>query len=399
MEQIISNDKKNLRLASYAVDIAHSQGRRHKESYEGYLLPYQNDRNRIINSISFRRLEYKTQVFINYAGDHYRTRLTHSLEVAQIAKAIAYELNLNEDLTECIALAHDLGHPPFGHAGEDALQEVAKEFGGFDHNAQTLKILTYLEQRYAEFDGLNLTWETLEGIAKHNGPLTGKYSKPKKLSNIYTDITKVFDLKLETFASLEAQVASLADDIAYINHDIDDGYRAGFITISDLKSLDLLGEIFTMLESTYPNLSVSKMISEALRRLKKQMVTDLVAEIKRRISFYNIHSAEDIRNMHEPIAAFSKDMEVIKDKIKAFLFERIYRHYKINRTKVKACHVVKNLFETLMKNPNCMPTDWYEKLVDCDEQKKAEIIIDYIAGMTDRYAIEQYKKLFDPLEY
>ncbi len=394
-----NNPSVKYQRASYAVDSEHSQGRRHQESYEGHFLPYQADRDRIINSVAFRRLEYKTQVFINYVGDHYRTRLTHTLEVSQIARAIAYELGLNEDLTECIALAHDLGHPPFGHAGEDALSEVAKDFGGFDHNAQALKILTHLEQRYAEFDGLNLTWETLEGVAKHNGPLEGKYSKSKKLHKIYNDVTQHFDLKLETFASLEAQVASLADDIAYINHDIDDGFRAGFISIADLKSLSLLGEIFALLEADYPLLSPPRMISEAVRRLKKHMITDLISETKRRISFFNITQVSDVRNMNETIAVFSSDMDEIKDKIKGFLFERIYRHYKVNRTKVKAYHIVKHLFETLMKYPNCMPTDWYEKIVSTDEQSKAEVIMDYIAGMTDRYAIEEYKKIIDPSLY
>jgi dGTPase len=385
-------------VAPYAVDPMHTQGRRFEENHESYYIsPYQRDLSRIIHSAAFRRLEYKTQVFVNHAGDHYRTRLTHTLEVAQITRAVARGLGLNEDLAECIALAHDLGHPPFGHAGEDGLKEAAKEFGGFDHNAQSLKILTKLEQKYADFDGLNLCLETLEGIAKHNGPLEGTHSKQQKLHKVFYEITEHLPFKLDNFASLEAQVAALADDIAYINHDIEDGLRAGLINIDDLKSLSLVGEILAMLEARYPNLAKPRMANECIRRLRKYMVSDLITETSRKISFLNIRSVADVRAQTETIATFSKDMEETKVQIKKFLFEKLYRHYKVNRMTIKAHLVVSDLFKRFMEHPNCLPTGWNERVIGVSAQDQAEIIIDYIAGMTDRYAIEEHKKLFDPL--
>lgn len=378
-------------LARYAVFDKESLGRKHHESYDGYLGTFQRDRERIIHSVAFRRLEYKTQVFVNHTGDHYRTRLTHTLECAHIAKVLAQQLELNEDLAECIALCHDLGHPPFGHAGEQALNEVAKEFGGFDHNAQGLKIVTKLEKRYAEFDGLNLSWETLEGIAKHNGPLQGKFSKQLPLHKFYQELAG--GLQLDQFPSLEAQVASLADDITYISHDLDDGLRAGFFTLQDVKHLGLLAEITSMLDVRYPTLEMPRMINEVIRRLVKYMVNDLLNESKKRIANMKLTDIKSVRQQSEFVIKFSHEMEQVTEQLKKFLFENVYRHYQVNRMAFKAKQVVRELFLRFMDQPNCLPSEWNRQTLTQSEAIKAEIIMDYVAGMTDRYAMEEYEAM------
>ncbi len=357
--------------------------------------PHQRDRDRIIHSVAFRRLEYKTQVFVNHEGDHYRTRLTHSLEVAQLARGIARCLGLNEDLTEALALAHDLGHPPFGHAGEDGINLAMAKFGGFDHNAQTIRILTHLEHRYADFDGLNLTWEVLEGIAKHNGPLIGKPDS-KPLPRALKYYLQQQDLALESYASAEAQVAAIADDIAYNNHDIDDGLRAGFFTLSDLEGLPLLGELIQQVRHANPMLSEQRQTHEVIRRMINRMVGDVLENTRARIAALNIKTAEDVRQVGATLVQFSAEMEVVNKSIKTFLFKHMYRHYKVNRMTSKARRVVVDLFEFFLAEPNCLPSVWYAQTDGAGTQATAEVIADFIAGMTDRFALDEHARIFDP---
>jgi len=352
--------------------------------------PHQRDRDRIIHCAAFRRLEYKTQVFVNHEGDHYRTRLTHSLEVSQLARSISRCLRLNEDLAEALALAHDLGHTPFGHAGEDALHEAMQPYGGFDHNAQTIRILTHLEQRYAGFDGLNLTWETLEGIAKHNGPVTG--ALPRALAHY----AAMHDLELGTYASLEAQVAALADDIAYNNHDIEDGLRAGFFTLDDLRVLPMLGETIDTVRAQHPDLPSTRQSHEVIRRVVNQMVADLLDTTRRNLAAGNIQTSDEIRHLKRPVAAFSASMTESNRAVKAFLFTHMYRHYKINRMTSKAARVLRELFDFFMEAPQCLPTVWAAQCEGAAVAAKAETVADYIAGMTDRYALEEHARIFDP---
>ncbi|HYB55460.1 MAG TPA: deoxyguanosinetriphosphate triphosphohydrolase, partial [Alphaproteobacteria bacterium] len=317
-------------LAPYACDPAKSRGRLVKEPESSTRTPYQRDRDRIIHSAAFRRLKYKTQVFVFHEGDYYRTRLSHSLEVSQIARSIARALELNEDLAEALALAHDLGHPPFGHAGEQALEEAMKSFGGFDHNAQTLRILTRLEQRYAEFDGLNLTWETLEGVVKHNGPLAGDNANGPIPEGI-SEYNAQHDLELASWPSAEAQVAALSDDIAYNNHDIDDGLRAGLFNIEDLSAIPLVGPTFKAVERHYAALERSRLIHESIRRLIDHMVNDLLAETRRRLDEAKPQSAADVRAWGGAVVAFSAEMRENDRALRGFLFERMYRHFRVNR--------------------------------------------------------------------
>lgn len=376
-------------LAVYAVKPEDSRGRLLSEEESENRSPFQRDRDRIIHSMAFRRLEYKTQVFVNHEGDHYRTRLTHSLEVAQLARSIARSLNLNEDLAEACALAHDMGHPPFGHAGEDALQEALKEHGGFDHNAQTLKLMMVLEQRYADFDGLNLTWETLEGIAKHNGPVTSPHQT-------LTACNEMFDLRLSTYASAEAQVAALSDDIAYHNHDIDDGLRAGLFEVEDLLHLPMVGQTFRDVVKKYPLLNRQRLAHEGVRRIINTMVVDLLEETHRKLGNLNPKSAEEIRNAGGAVVSFSDEMQSVHRQLRKFLTERMYKHYKVNRMTSKARRVILQLCEIFVKEPECLPTEWYKQVkAATKEDAKHQIIADYISGMTDRYAMQEYARLFD----
>ena len=376
-------------LAPYACHAGASRGRLFKEPESATRGCFQRDRDRIIHSAAFRKLEYKTQVFVNHEGDYFRTRLTHSLEVAQIARSACRYLCLNEDLAEALALAHDLGHPPFGHAGEEALNEMMEPFGGFDHNAQSLRVVTRLERRYADFDGLNLTWETLEGVIKHNGSL----SRP--LPRAIAEYGELHDLETHTYAGAEAQVAALADDIAYNNHDIDDGLRAGLFTTGDLADVPLVGPIFAEVRSDHPGLEESRLIFEAVRRMIGAMVTDALEETGRRITEAKPETAADIRALDGPVAGFSAPMRENDRALKTFLFDNMYRHYRLNRMSSKARRVVKELFGLLLSEPECLPSEWRDEAGDAGSEATAQLVADYIAGMTDRFALDEHRQLFD----
>ena len=381
--------------APFATLARETRGRLYPEPESATRTPFQRDRDRIIHSGAFRRLKYKTQVFVYHEGDNYRTRLSHSLEVSQIARSISRLLGLDEDLAETLALAHDLGHTPFGHAGEEALDACMEGFGGFDHNAQTLRIVTKLEHRYADFDGLNLTWETLEGLVKHNGPLITPGRGADELPRAIVEYAELQDLELHSFAGLEAQVAALADDIAYNNHDIDDGLRARLFDIDDLMALPLVGDVFRSVLDEYPGLEETRVIHEAVRRLIGVMISDVMGETQARLDRLKPRSAADIRAHDRPIVAFSAEMNEHNAAVKAFLFERMYRHYRVNRSMSKAKRIVRDLFGLLHAEPNQLPPEWQE---GCDGEggvKTARRVCDFIAGMTDRFAIEEHKRLFD----
>src|SRR5712672_345512 len=334
-------------LAPYASKPEESRGRLYPEAEHPSRTAFQRDRDRILHSTAFRRLQYKTQVFVYHEGDHYRTRLTHSLEVAQIARTISRALGLNEDLAEALALGHDLGHTPFGHAGEDALGAVMQPFGGFDHNAQRLRILTRLERHYAAFDGLNLAWETLEGTVKHNGPLIGR-AGTKPLPKTIAEYVARHDLELATWPGAEAQVAAMSDDIAYNNHDIDDGLRAGLFAVEDLAEVPLVGPVFDEVAKRYPGLEESRLIHESIRRLIDLMVRDLVEETRQALAASTPKSADDIRHLGRPIAAFSEAMRNHDRALKRFLYERMYRHARVNRMTSNARRVVSELFRLFL---------------------------------------------------
>ncbi len=383
-----SDDHAGRRLAPYACHPGCSLGRRYAEPNSGLRSPYQRDRDRIVHSTAFRRLEYKTQVFVNHEGDHFRTRLTHTLEVAQIARTIARVLGLEEDLAEAVALAHDLGHSPFGHAGEDALNQALDRFGGFDHNAQTLRVITSLERRYAGFDGLNLTWETLEGVVKHNGPMIDR------IPTYVAAYSAEHNLDLGTYPSAEAQVAALADDIAYTNHDLDDGLRAGLFTIDDLRDLALVGPRLAAVNERHPGLEPPRLIHESLRRLIDAMVVDLVGESERRLARHRPRNAAAIRALDEPVIGFSPDMSQPLQELRGFLHRQMYNHYKVKRMSLKARRVVTELFDGLLAQPDCLPPDWQARAELPGDAATAEAIGDYIAGMTDRFALEEHDRMF-----
>jgi dGTPase len=372
--------------APYASRADRSRGRVHREDDSATRSPFQRDRDRIIHSAAFRRLVYKTQVFVNHEGDHYRTRLTHSLEVAQITRSICRALALDDDLGEAVALAHDLGHTPFGHAGEEALDEAMEPYGGFDHNAQTLRILTRLEQRYAKFDGLNLTWETLEGVVKHNGPLTG--TTPAAIATY----AAAFDMDPATWCSAESQVAALSDDIAYNNHDIDDGLRAGLFEIDDIGAVPVVAAVFAEVRDEYGDIDRHRFINEAVRRLIDRMVNDLIDETTRRITMLGPESADGIRDLNMPVVAFSEDMVENLAVLRTFLFDRMYRHAHVNEMSARAQQVVAALFDYFVASPAALPAEWRDRATDADAPGRARLVADYIAGMTDRYAFDQYDK-------
>ncbi|MHA1598252.1 MAG: deoxyguanosinetriphosphate triphosphohydrolase [Alphaproteobacteria bacterium] len=382
-------------LAIYACDPSLSRGRLFGEPLSATRTCFQRDRDRIIHSAAFRRLEYKTQVFVNHEGDFFRTRLTHSLEVAQITRSVCRALNLNEDLGEALALAHDLGHPPFGHAGEEALKELMTPYGGFDHNAQSLRVVTLLESRYAEFQGLNLCWETLEGVVKHNGPLLNAGRGQDDLPAAVAEYNSGHDLELHTFAGAEAQVAAISDDVAYNNHDIDDGIRAGLFSIEDLADVPLVGPIFAEVKKTYPDLDASRTVFEAVRRMIGAMVEDLLAETGSRLADLNPQSPEDVRAASHSIAGFSETMRANDAALRKFLHDNMYRHYKLNRMTSKAKRVVADLFKLLVAEPGCLPKDWQAKIEGGDSETKARVVADYLADMTDRYALDEHRELFD----
>ena len=381
-------------LASYASKPEETRGRLNPEPEHSMRSAFQRDRDRIIHSTAFRRLTHKTQVFVYHEGDHYRTRLTHSLEVAQIARTISRALGLEEDLAETLALAHDLGHTPFGHAGEEALDAEMTRFGGFSHNDQTLRILTRLERRYAEFDGLNLTWESLEGTVKHNGPLRGA-GIDRPVSPTIAEYDRCHPLALDLFPSAEAQVAALADDIAYNNHDIDDGLRAGLFLVSDLTEVPLVGLVFGLVAAQYPGIEEPRLIHEAIRRLIDLMVGDLIVETRSRIAASRVDSAEAVRGLGSPVVAFSAEMRRNDRAFKDFLLERMYRHYRVNRMSSKARRVVHDLFALYLAEPQCLPSEWRELAAGPDGQQTARVAADYLAGMTDRFALDEHHRLFD----
>ena len=381
-------------LAPYASKPEETRGRLHPEPEHSMRSPFQRDRDRIIHSTAFRRLTHKTQVFVYHEGDHYRTRLTHSLEVAQIARTVSRALGLDEDLAETLALAHDLGHTPFGHAGEEALNAEMVPFGGFSHNDQTLRVLTRLERRYAEFDGLNLTWEALEGTVKHNGPLCGP-GIDRPVSPTIAEYDRHHPLALDVFPGAEAQVAALADDIAYNNHDIDDGLRAGLFAVADLAEVPLVGPVFQSVASRYAGLEESRLIHEAIRRMIDRMVGDLIVETQSRLTASGVASADEIRALGAPVVAFSAEMRRNDRALKDFLLERMYRHYRVNRMSSKARRVVHELFALYLAEPQCLPSEWRQLAAGPDDPQTARVAADYLAGMTDRFALDEHHRLFD----
>lgn len=381
--------------APYACQPAASRGRRWPERMSTFRSPWQRDRDRIIHSSAFRRLKHKTQVFVEqdgdaYRGDYFRTRLTHTIEVAQVARTIAGALSLNPDLAETVALAHDLGHPPFGHTGEDALAALMAPYGGFDHNAQALRIITRLERHYADFDGLNLTWESLEGIAKHNGPVTGP------LPYALADVNAEWDLELTTNASAEAQVAAVADDIAYNHHDLHDGLRAGLFTEDDLSALPVVGEAFAQVDALHPGLEPMRRRHEALRRVFGVMVEDVIAVAQNRLTGLQPASVDDIRNMDGAIIRFSKPLYQNLKAIKQFLFRRMYRAPSVVVERKRVTELLNGLFPLFLHEPQHMPDQWQAMAKAAPgEVERARVVLDYVAGMTDRFAISEARRLLD----
>jgi len=388
---------RSLPHAPYASDPAQSRGRLIPEPDSPTRTPFQRDRDRIIHAAAFRRLKHKTQVFVQHEGDHYRTRLTHSLEVSQIARSIARTLGLDEDLAEALALAHDLGHPPFGHAGEEALDLCMQPYGGFDHNEQTFRVLTLLERRYPTFDGLNLSWETLEGIVKHNGPLTGPAASAKAqarpVPRTIAEFSAGWDLELGGFASLEAQVAAVSDDIAYNNHDIDDGLRAGLFTLDDLTDVPLAGPIAAAVRHEYPDIETDRAIHETVRRMIGEMVEDVTAETARRINESGVRSAQDVRRAGRTLAVFSERMRAHDIGLKRFLFQHMYRHERVTRMTEQAKVVVARLFDRHLAAPDLLPDDWRAGTAGPRDARTARVVADYIAGMTDNFAFDTDRRL------
>ena len=382
--------------APYAVQPEESRGRLYPEPASRTRTPFQRDRDRIVHSTAFRRLKHKTQVFVADEGDHFRTRLTHTIEVSQIARAFARALRLDEDLTEAIALVHDFGHTPFGHAGERALDRQMAAYGGFDHNAQSLRIVTALEHRYAEFDGLNLAWETLEGLVKHNGPLVGPRAEPGTLlPKPVADFDALFPLDLDGFASLEAQAAAISDDIAYNTHDLDDGLRAGLIDVEDLRELRLAGAILKEVEEAYPGLDRTRTGHEILRRHITRMVEDVIGTALSGIAAIDPKSAGDIRSADRAVVLFSPAMREAVDETRRFLFERVYRNESIMQVMRTAEGIVDALFERLMARPDLMPGDWSRDADRLPADKLARRVSDYLSGMTDTFAMAEHRRLFD----
>ncbi|MEW9806294.1 deoxyguanosinetriphosphate triphosphohydrolase [Mesorhizobium sp. ZMM04-5] len=383
--------------APYACDPDHARGRFKAEPESPTRTPFQRDRDRIVHSTAFRRLKHKTQVFVAHEGDHYRTRLTHTIEVAQIARALARALRCDEDLAEAIALVHDFGHTPFGHTGEDALNAKMAAWGGFDHNAQSLRIVTRLERRYAEFDGLNLTWETLEGLVKHNGPLTDAAGNGLKgpVPQAIRDFNELFDLWLDKHAGLEAQCAAIADDIAYNTHDIDDGLRAGLLTLDMLDAATLPRGILAGVRERYPRLDAVRTGHELMRRQITIMVEDVISTAMARLERLKPQSADDIRNAGETMVVFSDELAAQERELKAFLYKHIYRADEVMRVRADAERVVKELFDAYFADPRLMPEGWREGLDLAPDRIKARDVADFLAGMTDTYALKEHRRLFD----
>ena len=374
--------------APYAMTPETTRGRRFNEEESAFRSCFQRDRDRIIHASAFRRLKHKTQVFVEHEGDYFRTRLTHSIEVAQVARTIAGVLRLNPELTEAVALAHDLGHTPFGHTGEDALHALMAPYGGFDHNAQAIRIVTALERHYAEFDGLNLTWDTLEGIAKHNGPVTSA------LPYALADYNAQHDLELDTHASAEAQVAALADDIAYNNHDLHDGLRAGLFADEDLADLPIVGRCYAAVDARYPDLDPYRRRHEALRRVFGVMVEDVITTSRALLSQSDPCSACAVRNLGHPVIRFSGALWSDLGAIREFLFLHMYRASDVVAMRGRVTEVVEALFPYYMAHPEGLPEPWQADLVAAgDAETLARLVSDYIAGMTDRFALQEHARL------
>ncbi|MGB2697427.1 MAG: deoxyguanosinetriphosphate triphosphohydrolase [Candidatus Zixiibacteriota bacterium] len=367
-------------LASCAMKSKESRGRKYQENPHPYRTHFQRDRDRIIHSTAFRRLEYKTQVFVNHEGDHYRTRLTHTIEVAQISRSVARALRLNEDLAEAVALAHDLGHTPFGHSGEDTLNEIMKDHGGFEHNRQTLRVVDLLEEKYPEFPGLNLTYEVRESIIKHHTV----YDKP---------IPNEFDPEKQS--TLECQVVCLADEIAFNCHDVDDGLRSGVLSEDELDEVGLWKNCRDELLKRYPQLSPNKCQSQCIRMMINRLVTDLISATSTRIKMKGIRTVEDVRSAGESMVSFPSPTSKLNTQLKMFLFNKMYRHYRMVRMGDKAKRIITRLFQAYLENPDQLPPRFRARI---KQANKMQVICDYIAGMTDRYTVQEYKKLFDPLE-
>jgi dGTPase len=377
--------------APYATRPADSRGRYFEEPESATRTCYSRDRDRIIHSTAFRRLKHKTQVFVQHEGDYYRTRLTHSLEVAQIARSVARVLAVDEDLAETVALAHDMGHTPFGHAGEEALNEATKAFGGFDHNAHALKLVTQLEHRYAAFDGLNLTWETLEGMVKHNGPITaGAKPVPRPISSFDAK----WSLELTSWPGLEAQIAAMADDIAYINHDIDDGLRAELFTVKDLRDAPLVGAQVADILARFGDLELSRLVGEIVRRLMSALIVDLLQETRVRLAQASPASAHEIRAQNRAMVAFSDGMAPKVKALKNFMFARMYRHPHVMGSMSRAQAVIAELFDAFNGDPAKLPPDWAKACGASGEASTVSVVRDYIAGMTDNFALQEYARVF-----
>ncbi|WP_306118336.1 MULTISPECIES: deoxyguanosinetriphosphate triphosphohydrolase [unclassified Roseitalea] len=385
--------------AAFACDPARSRGRLKPEPESPTRTAFQRDRDRIIHSTAFRRLKHKTQVFLSHEGDHYRTRLTHTIEVAQIARALARAFRLDDDLAEAVALVHDFGHTPFGHTGEDALDDLMGEYGGFDHNAQALRVVTRLEQRYAEFDGLNLTWETLEGLVKHNGPLvdagTGEPFGARALPRAIADHVARQDLQIDRHASLEAQAAAIADDIAYNTHDIDDGLRSGLLTFDMLAGVPLAGDMLARVDDRYGVLDPARRAHEVTRRVMTVMVEDVIATTRANLRRLAPSSVDDVHGAGETLVRFSNEMARCEKGLKGFLFDNLYRHEQVMAVRARAEQVVRDLFARFVVAPELMAADWGETPGQLDEAQLARRVADYIAGMTDTYALAEHRRLFD----
>ena len=384
-------------LALYACQPDQSRGRLHTERMSSFRSPFQRDRDRIIHSSAFRRLKHKTQVFVEHEGDYYRTRLTHSIEVAQVARTIAGVLGLNTDLAEAIALAHDLGHTPFGHTGEDALAALMAPYGGFDHNAQALRIVTSLERHYADFDGLNLTWECLEGIAKHNGPVAGPNADAKHagpLPYALAEVNAQWDLELATHASAEAQVAAIADDVAYSHHDLHDGLRSGLFSEADLMELPVTGPAFAEVDALYPGLEKMRRRHEALRRVFGRMVEDVIAVAKNRLDAAQPQSVQEVRDLGMTVIRFSKPLYQDLKAIRSFLFTRMYRAPSVMVERARVTEVVNGLFPLFLRDPGLLPAEWRADISRAaTETDLARMVADYVSGMTDRFALQEGARL------
>lgn len=384
-------------LAIYAENHSLSRGRLLDEPQSATRTVFQRDRDRVIHSDAFRRLKHKTQVFVHHEGDHYRTRLTHTIEVGQIARALARALRVDEDLAEALALVHDFGHTPFGHAGERVLADKMACYGGFEHNAQSLRVVTELEHRYAQFDGLNLTWEVLEGLVKHNGPLTDRDGDGLEgpVPEPVVDYNQRHDLWLWSWPSVEAQCAAIADDIAYDNHDLDDGLRAGLFDLEQLTNISLSARLLADVETSHPGLDRKRMIHELVRRQITSMVEDVILESSARLKDAAPTCADDVRNLDYAVVSFSKNMEAEEKQLKAFLFENMYRHKNVMAPVVEAQIVVSDLFDCYFDSDNALQSDSQWDIRDMTGNERARKIADYIAGMTDRFAVSEHRRLFD----